>query len=237
MDPATGTASANTYCDQNGVAADFATATWGTVTVVEPLTNHVVISEFSGGNGTGAASTDEFIELYNPTHQAIDLSGWKVQYKSATGTSYTSTVIIPSGKSIPAHGYFLLAGSTYSQGSTAPADVPYTFDTSSSTTAGGHVRVGPAGLTTVVDDPLTVDKLGWGTGNSPEGTAGPSHPAVGGSLERKALASSTSTTMAGGGADAARGNGVDTNNNLTDFVTRAVRQPQCSTSPTEFWSP
>lgn len=82
-----------------------------------------------------------------------------------------------------------------------------------------------------------MDKLAWGTANSPEGTAGPSHPASGGSLERKAIASSTSTTMAVGGVDALRGNGVDTNNNSTDIVTRAVRQPQGSSTPTEFWSP
>ncbi|RKH61179.1 lamin tail domain-containing protein [Corallococcus llansteffanensis] len=218
------------YCDQNGAAVPPA-GTYGSVTVHAPLTNHVVISEFCGGNGSGTAATDEFIELYNPTNSNVDLSNWQVSYKSATGTTWSSTVTIPAGKVIRAHGYFLLAGANYSGGATAPADVPYTFDTSASTTTGGHVRIQRLVSGTYVD----VDKLGWGTGNSPEGTAGPAHPAVGGSLERKAVSTSTSATMAVGGTDAARGNAQDTDNNSVDFVTRAARQPQSSSSPLEFY--
>ncbi|NNC16961.1 hypothetical protein HJC22_14650 [Corallococcus exiguus] len=218
-----------TYCDQNGIAVPPG-GTWGTVQVGKPaLTNHVVISEFSGGNGTGTAATDEFIELYNPTNSDVDLSNWQVGYKSATGTSWSSTVTIPAGKVIRAHGYFLLGGANYS--GTAVKDVGYTFDASASTTAGGHVRIQRLVSGTYVD----VDLLGWGTGNSPEGSAAPAHPAVGGSLERKAVSTSTSTTMAVGGADAARGNAQDTDNNSANFVTRAVRQPQNSQSPLEFY--
>lgn len=80
---------------------------------------------------------------------------------------------------------------------------------------------------------MAVDKVAWGSGNSPEGTAAPNHPAVGGSLERKALSTSTSATMAAGGADASFGNGWDSNNNSADFVTRAIRQPQNAQSPIE----
>ncbi|RYZ38838.1 MAG: hypothetical protein EOO71_22365 [Myxococcaceae bacterium] len=219
------------YCDQNGTTVPPA-GTYGSVTVGKaPLTNHVVISEFSGGNGSGTAATDEFIELYNPTNADVDLSNWQVSYKSATGTLWSATVTIPAGKVIRAHGYFLLAGANYSGGSTTPADVSYTFDASASTTAGGHVRIQRLVSGTYVD----VDKLGYGTGNSPEGTAAPSHPAVGGSLERKAVSTSTSATMAVGGTDAARGNGQDTDNNAVDFVTRAARQPQNSASPLEFY--
>ncbi|RKH32821.1 hypothetical protein D7Y13_07640 [Corallococcus praedator] len=222
------------YCDQSGIAVPPA-GNYGSVTVAPvvkpPLTNHVVISEFSGGNGSGTAATDEFIELYNPTNADVDLSNWQVSYKSATGTLWSATVTIPAGKVIRAHGYFLLAGANYSGGSVAAADVPYTFDTSASTTAGGHIRVQRLVSGTYVD----VDKLGYGTGNSPEGTAAPSHPAVGGSLERKAVSTSSSTTMGVGGTDAARGNGQDTDNNSVDFVTRAIRQPQSSASPLEFY--
>jgi hypothetical protein len=39
--------------------------------------------------------------------------------------------------------------------------------------------------------------------------------------------------MAVGGSDANRGNGYDSDNNSTDFVTRATRQPQNSASATE----
>ena len=222
------------YCDQSG-KVDPPGGTYGSVTVKVsgpvPLTNHVVISEFSGGNGSGTGATDEFIELYNPTNADVDLSNWLVSYKSATGSNWTGTVTIPAGKVIRAHGYFLLGGANYSGTGTAAKDLGYTFDASASTTSGGHVRI----QRPVDSDYEDVDKLGWGTGNSPEGTAAPSHPAAGGSLERKAVSTSTSDTMAVGGADADRGNGQDTDNNLSDFVTRTVRQPQSSQSPLEFY--
>ncbi|NPC48875.1 hypothetical protein HPC50_17590 [Corallococcus exiguus] len=219
------------YCDQNGKTVPPA-GTYGTVTVGKaPLTNHVVISEVSGGNGSGTAATDEFIELYNPTNSDVDLSNWQVGYKSATGTPW-ATITLPAGRVIRAHGYFLLGGANYSGTGLATKDLGYTsFDMSASTTAGGHVRLQQLVGSAYVD----VDKLGWGTGNAPEGTAAPSHPAVGGSLERKAVSTSTSVTMAVGGADAARGNAQDTDNNSVDFVTRAARQPQGSTSPLEFY--
>jgi hypothetical protein len=218
------------YCDQSGRVTPPA-GTWGTVQVAKaPLTNHVVISEFSGG--TTASSTDEFVELYNPTNSDVDLSNWQVSYKSATGSAYGAPVTIPAGKVIRAHGYFLLGGATYS--GAAAKDVGYTFDASASTTAGGHIRVQQLVGGTYVD----VDVLGWGTANTPEGGAGnaaPFHPASGGSLERKAVSTSTSTSMALLGTDATRGNGQDTDNNKNDFVTRAARQPQNSSSPLEFY--
>lgn len=215
------------YCDQNGKTVPPA-GTYGSVTVGKvPLTNHVVISEFSGG--TTASSTDEFIELYNPTNSDVDLSNWQVSYKSATGTTWGAPVTIPTGKVIRAHGYFLLGGTTYS--GTAVKDVGYTFDASASTSGGGNIRVQQLVGGTYVD----VDRLGYGTGNAPEGTAAPAHPASGGSLERKAVSTSNSATMGTTGADALRGNGYDSDNNFADFVTRAARQPQNSSSPLEFY--
>ncbi|MCP3142740.1 lamin tail domain-containing protein [Pyxidicoccus xibeiensis] len=219
------------YCDQQGVVGPGNPADYGTVTVnAYPVANHVVISEFSG-RGAGTATTvqtDEFIELYNPTSAAVNIGGWLVQYKSATGSSYASIATIPPNTFIRAHGYYLLAHTHYT-GSATP-DLTYSQDTSASTTGGGHVRIGP-GLTASVSD-VPVDRLAYGTGNQPEGTVGPFHPAAGGSLERKALPSSTATTMEGG-SDSLRGNGADTDNNATDFIVRTVRQPQSSTSSTE----
>jgi hypothetical protein len=84
-----------------------------------------------------------------------------------------------------------------------------------------------------VDDSNAVDKLGYGGGNSPEGTAAPNPPPSGSSYERKAFPESTPGSLAGGGDDELSGNGQDTNNNAQDFVIRAVRQPQNSSSTVE----
>ncbi|MBF5042994.1 lamin tail domain-containing protein [Aggregicoccus sp. 17bor-14] len=195
------------------------------VTVSGAQPGRVVISEFSGG--TSASSTDEFVELYNAGDFDVVLDNWKVQYKSATGSSFSSTFTIPAGKTIKAHSYFLLGGSTYS--GAAAKDAGYTFDSSASTTTGGHIQVLDA-------NGAVVDLLGWGTANAPEGgpgNAAPSHPASGGSLERKAYAGSTSATMAVNGSDEFKGNSTDTGVNKNDFVTRAIRQPQNSASATE----
>ncbi|WP_434382805.1 lamin tail domain-containing protein [Melittangium boletus] len=233
QDAFSGTMTPWVYCDQNGVA-DPTNGIFGTVTiesaVTPPLTNHVVISEFSGGNGS--AAKDEFIELYNPTNSPVTIGGWKVQYKSAAGTAYSNNAadVIPAGAVIQPKGYYLLGGTAYSGAVAKNAE--YSFDSSASTSGGGHIRIGPN-----LDDKIAtvaVDVLGYGTADSAEGgKAAPSHPAAGGSLERKAVSTSTSATMATGGADALRGNGYDTDDNSTNFVTRAVRDPQNASSPTE----
>ncbi|WP_375770547.1 lamin tail domain-containing protein [Archangium gephyra] len=203
---------------------------------VAALPPHVVISEISGrGPSTGSTSPnvqqDEFVELYNPSSEPVDLSGWKLQYKSAGGTSFgtSNTYAIPEGKSIPAYGYFLIAHGNF-RGTVTP-DATHAIDMSGSA---GAVRIGKPEVGASLDDPNAVDTLGYGTtAVGGETKYGPAHPAAGGSLERKALATSTAASMATGGADAAKGNGYDSNDNSVDFLQRATRDPQNSSSPTE----
>ena len=50
------------------------------------LADHAVINEVSIDSLVGAGGTeDDWIELYNPTAAAIDLSGWSLQKAAATG--------------------------------------------------------------------------------------------------------------------------------------------------------
>src|SRR5439155_24504714 len=91
----------------------------------------------------GATASDEFIELYNPTPAPIDISGWKLQYKSQTGASFSTLVTIGTGVSIAAHGFYLAAGTGY-VGSVTP-DVTKSSALGLSGAA-GHVRVGKPAL-------------------------------------------------------------------------------------------
>ncbi len=198
------------------LGADMFTAT---VTAAATNTDHIVISEVAvaGPNGAG----DEFIELYNPTGAAIDISGWRLQYRSATGTTWSLKATMPANTSIGAHRYFLVGATNY-RGTVTPDFTPGAIDMAA---AAGHIRL--------VDDsaaPVEIDKLGYGQpGNvpvAPEGMAILATLASNGSFERKANPSSTATTMSTGGADELRGNAADTNDNSADFVARAVRDPQ-----------
>ncbi|MBN1204876.1 MAG: lamin tail domain-containing protein [Myxococcaceae bacterium] len=230
-DPAAGSFSGYTYCDQNGVASVPASGVYGSVTVgTAPLgtTDHIVISEFAprGTNGMTDNEDDEFLELYNPTSAPVDLSGWKVQYMPAGERLFETLVTIPAGVSIAAKGYYLIAHNAYA-GSAAP-NLRYAQAIPST---GGNVRIGRPTVGSGIRDIDAVDNLGWGAAYAPEGDAAPA-PGTAGSLERKAALLSTAETMEGG-ADATRGNGLDSDWNADDFVIRAARGPQNSVSPPE----
>jgi hypothetical protein len=97
-----------------------------TVTVLPPLTtgtvqgittgvgpNNLVIYQVYGGGGSGGATyPNDFVVLYNPTASAVNLSGWSLQYASATSTSITLTTasqIANLSGTINSGGYFLIA--------------------------------------------------------------------------------------------------------------------------------
>ena len=58
----------------------------------EPKTGRIVINEVEL-NPTGTDTGHEWVELYNPTDQAVDIGGWKIE----TTHGRTVTITIPSG--------------------------------------------------------------------------------------------------------------------------------------------
>ncbi|NVI98919.1 lamin tail domain-containing protein [Myxococcus sp. AM009] len=196
-------------------------------------TGHVVISEIAP-QGPGGAG-DEFVELYNPTSSPVDLSGWKLQYKSATGTSgYTGNYSLPDGSIIAPRGYFLVGAGAYSGSGATGRDVSWGTIFAMGA-AGGHVRIGYPELegSDPIDSVLVVDTVGYGsTANQPEGNRIPASAPAAGSFERKASATSTVESMTTG-ADALLGNGHDSDDNAADFIIRPTRQPQNTSSAAE----
>lgn len=140
---------------------------------------------------TGAAS-NEFVEIANTGTAAADLSGWKLVYRSAAGTSDVVLATVADGTSLAPGDFFLFGGAAYA-GGPAPDQ---SFSTSIAATGGG------VGLRDAAGD--LVDSVGWGTATNAfvEGTVAAAPP----------------TTEAPGTSTGRVPDGDDTNDNAADFV-------------------
>ena len=145
----------------------------------------ILISEVQIGGLTDAQQ--EFVELYNPNSQQVDLTGWYVQRKTKTGSSYSTFApnTLFSGKKISANGYFLIARQDSGFAGDIFIDNPLTEDNS-------LVLKNPNGEIS--------DKVGFGIATDYELLA-TLNPAPGQSIGRKIVS----------------GEPTDTNSNLLDF--------------------
>ncbi len=166
----------------------------------------VVISEvYGGGGGATATFRNDYIELHNPTGQAVSLSGKSVQYRSSNGTGNPSGITALSG-SIPAGGYYLVAEG----GGTAGEPLPTPDATGSiamSATAGTIFLANQPGALTapasgsLTGNPAVLDLVGYGSSNT---------------FETKATAAPSATT-----AVARTPAAKDTDDNSVDLVVAA----------------
>lgn len=128
--------------------------------VATPAGDNIVISEAYGGGGNSEATySNDFVELYNPTSAAIDLTGFQLEYYSAKGGLGNTTELTGT---IPAQSYFLVQ---MSAGST-PAQALPTPDLE-----GTAAMSGTNGTVKLVKDGADIDVIGWGTARIAEGTA------------------------------------------------------------------
>ncbi|MFC4244555.1 ExeM/NucH family extracellular endonuclease [Gryllotalpicola reticulitermitis] len=175
----------------------------------------LVISEaYVNGGSSGASYQNKFVELYNPTSSAIALGSDTLQYRAPTST------VTPSGSqvfalsgSVASHGYFLIQlpgnGASSNPGAALPTPDLSTGGSINPGAGGGTLFVAASSTGVQPTDASVIDKIGWGTSNSPEGTA----------------ASGNSLTLSYQ-RDAA---GTDTDNNAADF-TAAAPTPENSGS-------
>ncbi|MBR9978823.1 MAG: lamin tail domain-containing protein, partial [Bacteroidetes bacterium] len=177
---------------------------------------YVVISEFATRGLVGNAS-GEFVECYNPVDAAVIISGWELQYRASTGSSYQTLATVPQGTVMPARSFFLFAGPTWD--GTPAADMQWN---SSGIADNATIRM-------VMATGEEVDRVAFGTGNDPEGSPAPHHGTTpnNNSVERRASAASTAASLAAGGAGEFAGNGWDSNDNEADFIVQIHgRNPQ-----------
>jgi predicted extracellular nuclease len=78
----------------------------------------VVAQIYAGGGNSGATYQNDYVELFNRGGSTVDLTGWSLQYASASSTSWSVTVLsgnIPAGRH-----YLVELASTGSVGSPLP---------------------------------------------------------------------------------------------------------------------
>nr|WP_314844852.1 ExeM/NucH family extracellular endonuclease [uncultured Microbacterium sp.] len=175
----------------------------------------VVINEaYLSGGSAGAAFTNKFVELHNPTSEPVTLDGMSLQYRSATGTG-AFTGVAPLDGVIPAGGYFLVqGGSNGANGAALPtADVVGSLNPSG--TNGTLALVNGTAAVALTPGSVSgvdgvVDLLGYGSSNTFE-TAAATPPA--GNTDVKSLN---------------RAAGADTDDNSADFTLSASITPQNS---------
>lgn len=174
-------------------------------TLVSP---HLVISQFQVGSASSA--NDEFIEILNTSAAPIDLNGFRIVYRSQSGTSdvnfhvWTTSTVLQPGQ------YYLIASTSYTGGVTPNA----TYNNAScscalsGTNGGLAIRQGDANTGAVID------AVGWGTGDN-------------------ILFEGTRTTAPGNGNSKARlQNGCqDTDNNSADFQTLTPSAARNTSTP------
>lgn len=154
----------------------------------QAVSANVVISEVYGGGGnTGATWKNDFIELYNRSDAAVDVTGWLLQYYSAGGTAPTNTTTL-TGSVAPKHSYLV----QMSAGSGGTVSLPTPDNTGTAAMSGTSGRIDLR-----LADTTIVDRVGYGTALTFEGSPAPG------------LSNTTSATR--------NSPCVDTDNNATDF--------------------
>ncbi|MFI5288674.1 MAG: lamin tail domain-containing protein [Polyangia bacterium] len=192
----------------------------GGTTTVDGGACHPVVNEVLPA--TSASAAEEFVEIYNPCTAAIDLTGWKLVYRSATNVKpgdaaddSTTLVTFPSASlsggaaisTIAAGQYLTYWNSGYG---TAGTNKDGNLSGSSSGALGGT-----AGSVALRDAAGTlIDSMGYGatTGNAFIETA--TFPAL--------------TTAMKGSSISRTPNGTDNNDNSKDFQVTATPTPKAA---------
>lgn len=122
---------------------------------------HLVITQFQTGGGGAGTFNDEFVEIFNRGADPVDLNGYRLVYRSASGSSDVAVpfAVWTTSKIIPAGGYYLIASTSY-DGTVAPDLLynPTTCQCSMGAAGGGlALRIGANNTGAVLDS------VGWGT--------------------------------------------------------------------------
>ncbi len=191
---------------------------------------NIVISQIYGGGGNASATyQNDFVELFNRSSLSVDLTGWSLQYASATGTgnfgSATNLITPLAGVLLP--GQYLLVQEASTAAVGAPLPAPFLTDATPISMSGSAGKVALVNTTTGLgcnggSTPCTaaalttlVDLVGYGTANYFEGAAA-----------APVLTNTTSASRSLAGCQ-------DTDDNAGDFTT-GTPAPRTTATPLHF---
>ena len=162
----------------------------------------IVISQvFGGGGNAGSPFRNDFIEIFNRGNTSVNLSGWSVQYASATASTWSVTPLT-SVTLLPGQYYLIQESSGGTNGITLPA--PDATGTIAMAAGSGKVvliKSSTALTGACPNDPNIIDLVGYGsTANCFRGSG---------------LAPAASNTNA---ILRAASGCTDTRNNIADFI-------------------
>jgi len=172
--------------------------------------SNVVVSQVYGGGGNaGAQYQNDFIELFNRSTSPISITGWSVQYASATGTG--NFVATPLSGVLAAGQYYLVSEAGGTNGS--PLPLPNATGSINMSATGGKVILANSSTALACNGGSTpcsgaqlaqiVDLVGYDGANFFEGTAA-----------APTLSNTTSAQRNGAGC-------MDTEQNGADFTAAA----------------
>jgi hypothetical protein len=136
----------------------------------------VVSQVYAGGGNSGASYANDFVELLDTGSASVDLSGWTVQYATATGTSWQTTAL--AGTVQPGRYYLVQLASGGTAGAALPT--PDASGTTNLAASGGKIAVVHdtaaltcgATATSCSTIAAVVDLVGYGSATAYEGSGG-----------------------------------------------------------------
>ncbi len=174
--------------------------------------NNIVVSQVYGAGGNNGASYNrDFIELFNRSGEAVNLSGLYVHYHSASGTGSSSIVALPARTLEPGQ-YFLITLQTGNSGAAIP-DGDLSSTAIAMAAAAGRVSLSTQSTPIAAGSAHSsmVEIVGFGSANVFE--TAPAPPP------------STTTSISRKGAGC-----IDTDNNAADFTAGTIA-PRRMSSP------
>jgi Lamin Tail Domain/Collagen triple helix repeat (20 copies) len=165
--------------------------------VPNPVEARIRVNELS--TGTAGAATDEFVELVNAGTAPLDLGGYRLVYRSGSGTSDVLLATVPAGTTLGPGAFYLFGGSGYA--GTKP--VNQSFSAALAATAGG------VGIRDAAGE--LADSIGYGPATNAfvEGHPAPAPPAI----------------PSPGSSDVRLPDGHDTDDNAADFSVSQTATP------------